>query len=56
MPKPGARLVFRFVIAKLKAATHLLLNWIRRIGANRIARREMTHAVIGISNGLGHVC
>ena len=48
MPKPGARLVFRFVIAKLKAAAHLLLNWIRRIGASRIIRSKMTDAAIGI--------
>src|ERR1700686_3047319 len=52
MPKPGNllanRLVIRFVMARLNAATHLLRNRIRRIGASRIARSDMTHvAIIG---------
>src|ERR1017187_6225523 len=50
MPKPGNRaanrLVKRFVTARLKAATHLLQNLIRRMGVSRIARSEITHAVI----------
>jgi hypothetical protein len=50
MPKPGRRsvkrLVIRFVTAKLKAATHLLRNRIRRMGASRTARSDMTHVAI----------
>jgi hypothetical protein len=38
--------VIRFVTAKLKAATHLLRKRIRRMGASRIAKMEMTDAVI----------
>jgi hypothetical protein len=56
MPKPGNwpanLLVMRFVTAKLKAATHLLRNRIRRMGASRIARIEMTAVMIGMSNYL----
>jgi hypothetical protein len=48
MPKPGSRLanrpVIRFRIVRLKAATHLLRNRIRRIGASRISRSAMTNA------------
>jgi len=40
------RLVIRFVMAKLKAATHRLRKRIRRMGASRLARSEMIHAVI----------
>jgi len=50
MPKPGNRaanrLVIRLVTAKLKAATQRLRNRIRRIGASRIARSEMTAVMI----------
>jgi hypothetical protein len=50
MPKPGSReanrLVIRFVMAKLKAATHLLRNRIRRIGTSRIARSELINAAM----------
>ena len=54
MPKPGNReenrLVIRLVIANLKAATHLLRNRIRRMGASTSTRSKMAHALIGISN------
>jgi hypothetical protein len=53
MPKPGNLaanwLVIRFVTAKLKAATQRLRNRIRRMGASRIARSEMTTAITLIS-------
>jgi len=56
MPKPGNRaanrLVMRFVTARLKAATHLLRNLIRRVGASTSTRSERTHAVIGMFNYL----
>jgi hypothetical protein len=50
MPKTGNRaanrLVIRFVMAKLKAATDRLRNRIRRMGASKSTRSERTHAVI----------
>jgi hypothetical protein len=56
MPKPGNRaanrVVIRFVIAKLKAATQRLRNRIRRMGPARIARSKMTAVVLGMSNYL----
>jgi hypothetical protein len=42
------RLVIRFVMTKLKPATHLLRNRFRRMGARRIARNEMTDAAMTI--------
>ena len=61
MPKPGNRaanrLVMRFVTAKLKPATHLVRNLIRRTGASRIARSNMTAVMIigeGGAPGWGH--
>src|ERR1039458_56503 len=56
MPKPGNRaanrLVIRFVKARLKAATHLLRNRIRMMGASRIARSGMTDAAITMADYL----
>jgi hypothetical protein len=49
MPKPGNRaanrLVIQFVMAKLKAATHLLRKRIRRIGTSRIPTRLLNAAM-----------
>jgi hypothetical protein len=53
MPKPGSRSpnqrVIRFVIARLKAATHLLRNRIRRIGVSRIARSASADVAIAVA-------
>jgi hypothetical protein len=38
--------VIRFVTAKFKVATHRLRNRIRRMGASRVARSDMTHVTI----------
>jgi hypothetical protein len=50
MPNPGIRaanrLVIRLVTAKLKAATHSLRNRIRRMGASKSTRSDMTNAAM----------
>src|ERR1700682_4741884 len=60
IPKPGNRaanwLVIRFVMARLNAATHLLRNRIRRIGASRNTRNEMTNAAISMTDYLYDAC